>query len=99
MIFENRIALTTEDLVKKTYEVYNKTYTKKQVLESYINPLINQGYIDKVESELDHRATIYYPLINTIKNRIYSIRGNRIIYHKKPKSLLYVLQCFQTNSM
>ena len=69
MIFENRIALTTEDLVKKTYEVYNKTYTKKQILESYINPLINQGYIDKVESDLDHRASIYYPLINTIKNR------------------------------
>jgi hypothetical protein len=69
MIFENRIALTTEGLVKKTYEVYNKTYTKKQILESYINPLINQGYIDKVESELDHRASIYYPLINTIKNR------------------------------
>ena len=69
MIFENRIALTTEDLVKKTYDVYNKTYTKKQILESYINPLINQGYIDKVESDLDHRASIYYPLINTIKNR------------------------------
>jgi hypothetical protein len=69
MIFENRIALTTEDLVKKTYEVYNKTYTKKQILESYIKPLINQGYIDKVESELDHRASVYYPLINTIKNR------------------------------
>jgi hypothetical protein len=69
MIFENRIALTTEDLVKKTYEVYNMTYTKKQILESYINPLINQGCIDKVESELDHRASIYYPLIKTIKNR------------------------------
>jgi hypothetical protein len=68
-IFESKIALTTEDLVKKTYEVYNKTYTKKQILESYINPLINQGYIDKVESELDHRASIFYPLINTIKNR------------------------------
>ena len=69
MIFENRIALTTEDLVKKTYDVNNKTYTKKQILESYINPLINQGYIDKVESELDHRASVYYPLINMTKNR------------------------------
>lgn len=68
-IFESKLALTTEDLVNKTYEVYSKTYTKKQILESYINPLINQGYIDKVESELDHRACIFYPLINTIKNK------------------------------
>jgi hypothetical protein len=84
-IFESRIALTTEDLVKKTYEVYNKTYTKKQILESYINPLINQGYIDKVESELDHRASVYYPLINTVKNRklFDSSQSNNISHENK----------------
>ena len=37
------------------------TYTSKQILETYLNSLINQNYIDKAESELDRRANMYYP--------------------------------------
>jgi hypothetical protein len=68
-ITENRIALTTEQLVEKTKNVYKQSYTTKKILETYINPLINQGYIDKTNSELDKRANIYYPIIITAKNR------------------------------
>jgi hypothetical protein len=68
-IIESRISLTTEQLVEKTKNVYNQSYTTKKILESYINPLINQGYIDKTHSELDKRANIYYPVIITAKNR------------------------------
>jgi hypothetical protein len=68
-IIESRIALTTEQLVEKTKNVYNQSYTTKKILETYINPLINQGYIDKTNSELDKRANIYYPVIITAKNR------------------------------
>jgi hypothetical protein len=56
---ERRIALTTEQLVEKTKKVNNQRYTTKKILETYINPLINQGYIDKTNSELDKRANIY----------------------------------------
>jgi hypothetical protein len=66
---EKRIALTTEQLVDKTKEVYNRTYTTKQILETYVNPLINQGYVDKTDSILDKRSNIYYPVIVTTKNR------------------------------
>jgi hypothetical protein len=69
MITENRIAITTEQLVEKTKNVYKQGYTTKKILETYINPLINQGYIDKANSELDKRAHIYYPVIITAKNR------------------------------
>jgi hypothetical protein len=69
MITENRIALTTEQLVEKTKNIYNQSYTTKKILETYINPLMNQGYIDKTNSELDKRANIYYPVIITTKNR------------------------------
>jgi hypothetical protein len=55
--------------VDKTREVYNKTYTKKSIIDHYVTPLINQGYIDSIESELDHRTNIYYPLINSEKNK------------------------------
>ena len=69
IVDEKRIALTSENLVKKTEKVIHKTYTKKYIVDDYLNPLINQGYIDSLESELDHRSKIYYPLINTTKNR------------------------------
>ena len=69
IVEEKRIPLTSENLVKKTENVSHKTYTKKYVVDDYLNPLINQGYIDSLESELDHRSKIYYPLINTTKNR------------------------------
>jgi hypothetical protein len=58
---EKRIALTTDQLIEKTRKIYNGTYTSKQILETYLNPLINQNYIDKTESELDRRANTYYP--------------------------------------
>ena len=70
IVEEKRIALTSENLVKKTEKVSHKTYTKKYIVDDYLNPLINQGYIDSLESELDHRSKIYYPLINITKNRI-----------------------------
>jgi len=68
-ITEKRIALTTEQLVEKTKEVHKQSYTKKKILETYINPLSNQGYIDKTVSELDKRAKIYYPVKVTTENR------------------------------
>jgi hypothetical protein len=65
---EKRKAVTTEQLVDKTKEVYNRTYTTKQILDTYVSPLVNQGYIDKTDSDLDKRSNIYYPVIIT-KNR------------------------------
>ncbi|HJS65405.1 MAG TPA: hypothetical protein VJ767_11200 [Nitrososphaeraceae archaeon] len=66
---EHRRAVTTEELVTKTFQKYNKTYTKKQILDTYVYPLINSGYIDKIESTIDKRQNIYYPLINGEKNK------------------------------
>lgn len=68
-ITERRIALTTEYLVDATFEKQKKKCSSKQLLESFVNPLINQGYIDKAESELDKRANIYYPVLVNTKNR------------------------------
>jgi hypothetical protein len=62
-VSENIVALTTDDLVKKTKKVYNRNYTKEHIRDTYIYPLSNQGYIDNADSEIDGRAKIYYPLI------------------------------------
>lgn len=60
---EDRIAVTTEELVIATKEIQNKSFTNKKILESYLEPLMNEGYIDKHESSINHRSNIYYPTI------------------------------------
>ena len=64
---EDRIALTSQDIIKKHKEIHQETLTTKQLLENYLYPLLNQGYIDKVDSRIDMRAKIYFPVITTKK--------------------------------
>jgi hypothetical protein len=65
---EPRVALTSQDIIKKHKEEHNETLTSKQLLESRIYPLVNHGYIDKIDSVIDKRAKIYFPVIITRKN-------------------------------
>ena len=62
-LIEKRLAVTTEQLAKATETKQNKIMSKTKVRENYIEPFINQGYIDKIDSELDKRSDIYYPVI------------------------------------
>ena len=55
-LMEDRIALFSQDIVKKHKEIHNETLTSKQLLESYLYPLLNQGYIDKIDSVIDGRT-------------------------------------------
>jgi hypothetical protein len=82
---EDRIALTSQDIIKKHKEVHNETLTSKQLLESYIYPLLNQGYIDKIDSIIDGRAKIYYPIITTKKyiNLFENDKSNNISQKKE----------------
>lgn len=68
-LVEYKIAVTTEQLVTTTIKKQNKSYTKKQLLDSYIHPLINSGYVDKCESIIDRRNNIYYPIVTIEKNK------------------------------
>ena len=64
---EDRVAVTSQNLIKKHKEKHNETLTTHKLLQSYIYPLLNNGYIDSIESVIDRRAKIYYPLIETKK--------------------------------
>ncbi len=66
---EKMVALTTEQLAEATYQKQSKKFSTKQILESFIYPLLNQGYIDNTNSDLDKRGKIYYPVISSSKNR------------------------------
>ena len=77
---EERVAVTSQDLIHKHKEKYNETLTSHKLLQSYLYPLLNHGYIDKIESVLDRRSKIYYPLIETKKyiNLFYSGEKNKL---------------------
>ena len=64
---ENRIGLSSQDIIKKHKEQHNEILASQQLLESYIYPLLNRGYIDKEKSILDGRGYIYFPIITNRK--------------------------------
>jgi hypothetical protein len=67
---ENCIAVTVDELIAETKLKKGKAYTSKQLHEGFIYPLMNQGYIDGIESEIDRRKNIYFPTseLSTMKN-------------------------------
>lgn len=84
LVTETRKGVTTEDLVKKTFEILNKTFTKKQILDLYVYPLRNQGYIDEVKSNIDGREKICYPIVTTEKNKkLFEIDESNNFLHKR----------------
>ena len=78
ILTEERVAVTSQDLIDKHKEKHNETLTSHKLLQSYLYPLLNHGYIDKIDSIIDRRAKIYYPLIETKKyiNLFYSGEKN-----------------------
>jgi hypothetical protein len=60
---ERCAGVTTEQLAKKTKKVYGGLKPSSgDVLTKYLYPLINQGIVDKVPSEIDKRSNLYYPV-------------------------------------
>jgi hypothetical protein len=69
LLTENRIAVTSRDLIEKTAEVEDKKLGSKSILETYIIPLINLNVISSEPSVLDGRANIYYPVKSKNQNK------------------------------
>ena len=70
-ISEEIIALTTAQLVKATDEIRGTKFSIKQMNESYIAPLVNAGYIDKLNSKIDGRSHIYFPVLNAKQRKLF----------------------------
>jgi hypothetical protein len=62
-----------------------------------LEPLLNEGYIDKTGSDIDHRSHIYYPLMDSSKVFDYSIKGqsNNILH--KPKIVVTNIAAYPYN--
>ena len=61
---EKRIAVTTPQLCEHYKSITGKAITSNNMKQTYLNELINNGYIDEEDSELDKRGKIYFPLVD-----------------------------------
>lgn len=77
---EKMIALTTTELAESTYEIQHKKYSTKQILENFVKPLVNQSYLNETESDIDHRANIFYPVLALKQKKLFdSDQSNNIL--------------------
>jgi hypothetical protein len=63
-IDEKIVAVAKEQLVEMTYEKQKKKFSKKQILETNVYPLLNHCYIDSADSNIDKRSKIFYPIVS-----------------------------------
>jgi hypothetical protein len=66
---ENRPAVTTRYLIEKTAEIQKKRLSNKEILETFLNPLLNMNVVSSEPSVLDRRANIYYPVRTKTENK------------------------------
>jgi hypothetical protein len=52
-------------IVKCITDLIQIRISSKQIFQSYINPLINENYIDCIDSEIDKWAYIYFLVLET----------------------------------
>jgi hypothetical protein len=60
---EDRIGVTKSQLADATKKEQQKTFTTQKILESYLYPLMNEGYVDRQESRINAKSFIYYPAV------------------------------------
>lgn len=60
---EIHVGLNTTQLAEATKNLLHVTKPNSDlILKSYLYPLLNLGYIDKIQSNIDKRAYIYFPI-------------------------------------
>ena len=88
---ERHVGLTTDQLAKKTKDVFGGTKPSSEELRhKYLYPLINQGIIDKVQSLLDGRQNIYFP-VETDTGKIFSLFDDPDDFRLKVETLHSIL--------
>ncbi|MDN5867132.1 MAG: bifunctional DNA primase/polymerase, partial [Candidatus Nitrosocosmicus sp.] len=65
IIEEDRIALTTTELAEQFKKVKGKPITTDNVNKTYLQELKNNGLIDEINSKIDGRRKIYYPIVDS----------------------------------
>ncbi|MGB6530068.1 MAG: hypothetical protein WBF33_18340 [Candidatus Nitrosopolaris sp.] len=66
LVKEKYVGVTTEQLAEKTKLVYGGLKPSSgDLLNKYLYPLINQGIVDKVPSEINKKYNLFFPVETT----------------------------------
>jgi hypothetical protein len=69
IIKERYVGVTTDQLAEKTKTVYGGLKPSSgDLLNKYLYPLLNQGIVDKVQSEINGKYNLYFPVETTGSN-------------------------------
>ena len=60
----DEVGLTTRQLVDASFRIREHRFSTQQIHETYIYPLVNAGYIDKIENKQDKGSYIFLPVLN-----------------------------------
>ncbi|MGA8915128.1 MAG: hypothetical protein WB474_03970, partial [Nitrososphaeraceae archaeon] len=67
---EMRTGVTTTQLREYYKSQTGKTLSSNNIKQTYLNELLNNGYIDEEDSLIDKRGKIYFPLIELPQDKI-----------------------------
>lgn len=82
-VMESKPVARIGELVRRTQEVYGgEKVAESEIRKKYLNPLINHGYIDELQSEVRPREKVYYPTSHEIVTR-YEVKDNTLKLIKK----------------
>jgi hypothetical protein len=71
---ESRTGVTTEQLAEKTKLVFGGIKPSSgELLNKFIYPLVNQGIVDKTQSQINGRFNIFFPVEETEDGKIFSL--------------------------
>ena len=80
--------LTSRQLADATFQIKRRKLSSKHILENYIEPLINSGYIDKVENKEDRRSYLYYPVLNVKQKKLFDVTESNKFSQRKTVSIV-----------
>ena len=85
---QEKIGLTSRELVNATFRIKGRKLSLKHILENYIEPLINAGYIDKVENKEDRRSYLFYPVLNIKQKKLFDATQSNNLSQEKASCLV-----------
>jgi hypothetical protein len=80
----DEVGLTTRQLVDATFRIKEHRFSTQQINETYIDPLVNAGYIDKIENKQDKRSYIPPSGIKCKTKKLFDLNKTNNFLHNKP---------------
>jgi hypothetical protein len=85
---QEKIGLTSRELANATFRIKARKFSTQQIYENYIEPLVNAGYIDKLENKEDRRSYLFYPVLNVKIKKLFDVTESNNLSRQKAISVV-----------